>query len=920
MANDDNKKIEEQKRLEEELNKQKLEALAQEKIRREEINSTLTEYTRMLGLNGEKITDQSSALETLLSLQTQIKQQLSEMDGYDTEKLERMSELFKIIESASGEYDIQNESLSKNNKLLSNQVNILSEEEKAAKKTLDNYLGIGGRVFSISDRLTEISNITKVRLSDEDLLNKKQQFAAAMYTKVVDKIAEIGTAILNKALELDDASRNLMKTAGFSYNEAVEGLMRSSAMAAAAGVPIANLSKSMAVLKENFSGYTNLTAAEKTKVDQMTAALDNMGLSAEASAAFLDTSTKSLGMSLTQSQGYLSSLKGFADQTGISMQRVSRDLASNAKELAKFGDQAGTVFKELETASKQLGIEMSRLLQITEQFVTFDNAAIAAGKLNAVLGGDFINSIDLLSASMNDPVEAMQMFRDAMDRSGQSFADMDNGMKRVVAQAMGMSVEEAGKLFAQDINTATRAMREQAATQETLNELSGQMTDLQTKLKTAFAALYPALEPIIKTLGYFVDLFTKVMVTIGEFVQKSETTQFILKALAVTVGGLATAIGILGTVLLPVIGTWFSFKMVGGSITGIFGLMKKDLLSLIGLFTGATAPVGALATETAALEAEFFAMGAAGPAAGGGAEAAGAGAATGGSSAAAGAIGFIELGAAILMIGAGIGIAAAGLALLVTSFKGLGDAAWPAAVAVIGFTVAFGLLILGLISLVSGPQAAFTAAAILVLESVGAAAVMIGLGMALAGAGIALVIGALSLLANSSAELVKAMNSITDDTLGRYTQLIFIFSSLADEIERIGDTDVLQSLAKNPITINSQALQTLEKDSATINSQALQSLEKELPTINSQTTQSLEKTPIIANSDKLEGVNTKLPSPSTTLEFQLGATTSREGAELSKEEKTIKVQIDINSPINLDGRQLGDFVTTKVQDVVFSTV
>jgi hypothetical protein len=666
-----------------------------------------------------------------------------------------------------------------------------------------------------------------------------------------------------------------MKTAGFSYDEAVGGLMRSSAMAAAAGVPIANLSKSMAVLRENFSGYTNLTATEKTKVDQMTAALDNMGLSAEASAEFLDISTKSLGMSLTQSQGYLSSLKGFADQTGISMQRISRDLASNAKELAKFGDQAGTVFKELETASKQLGIEMSRLLQITEQFVTFDNAAIAAGKLNAVLGGDFINSIDLLSASMNDPVEAMQLFRDAMDRSGQSFADMDNGMKRVIAQAMGMSVEEAGKLFAQDINTATRAMREQAATQETLNELSGQMTDLQTKLKTAFAALYPALEPIIKTLGYFVDMFTKAMVAIGEFVQESETTQFILKVLAVTVGGLATAIGVIGTVLLPVLGTWISFKMVGGSITGIFGLMKKDLLALTGLFTGATAPVGALATETAALEAEFFAMGAAGPAAGGGAQAAGNGAAAGGSAAAAGAIGFMELGAAILMIGAGIGIAAAGLALLVLSFKDLGDAAEPAAYAVVGFTIAFGLLIGGLILLVAGPQAAAVAAAIGVLEVVALIAVQIGAAMALAGAGIALVIGALSLLASSSAELVKAMNSISDDTLDRYTQLVFIFSALADEITRIGDTDVLQSLTKNPIALNS---------------------------------------------GKLEGTSAKVASPSTKLEFELGETTSTEGVELSKEEKTIKVQIDINSPINLDGRQLGDFVATKVQDVVFSTV
>lgn len=858
--------------LQKKLEEQRLEALAKQKAAQEQINEILREQGRLLGISIDTITDQQSATETILQLHEQIKNVMVNMDGYDTKKLDQVNNLISSIKKVALLYNANTAEIDNSNDLLQKQVDIVTEEEKAAKKMLDNYLGIGGEVFSISDRLTEISNITKIRLSDEELLNKRQEFAAAMYTKVVDKISEIGTAILTKSLELDNASRNLMKTAGFSYNEAVEGLMRSSAMAAGAGIPIANLSKSMAVLKENFSGYTTLTATEKTKVDQMTAALDNMGLSAEASAAFLDTSTKSLGMSLTQSQGYLSSLKGFADQTGISMQRISRDLASNAKELTKFGDQAGTVFKELETASKQLGIEMSRLLQITEQFVTFDNAAIAAGKLNAVLGGDFINSIDLLSASMNDPVEAMQLFREAMDRSGQSFADMDNGMKRVIAQAMGMSVEEAGKLFAQDINTATRAMREQAATQETLNELSGQMTDLQTKLKTAFAALYPALEPIIKTLGYFVDVFTKAMVAIGEFVQESETTQFILKALAGVVGVLAVAIGTVGTVLLPLLGTWASFKMIGGGLTGVFALMKKDFLALIGLFSATTVPAGALTGEMAALEAEFFAMGTAGPAAGAGAKIAGKGAAEGGVAAAAGTPGFLGIGMAILAIGTGIGIAAAGLALLVISFKDIGDAAGPAAQ---GILYVLGAVTAMVITLALMASTGVSEAAALTLFGIGSAIAYIGAGIALASAGLALLVASFGFAAESSAQMAEALNLISEDTLSKYVQLIFIFSALADEIERIGDTEVLQSLAKNPITINS---------------------------------------------GKLEGTSAKVTSPSTKLEFELGETTSTEGVELSKEERTIKVQIDINSPINLDGRQLGDFVTTKVQDVVFSIV
>jgi hypothetical protein len=112
---------------------------------------------------------------------------------------------------------------------------------------------------------------------------------------------------------------------------------------------------------------------------------------------------------------------------------------------------------------------------------------------------------------------------------------------------------------------------------------------------------------------------------------------------------------------------------------------------------------------------------------------------TGGSS-------LITMAGAALMIGAGIAVAALGLAKLVQSFNGLGSAAGPAALGIIGFTVAFGLMMVGLMALVAGPQAAFAAGAVGVLVAVGAAAMMIGGGMYLATAGVANMTNALSSL------------------------------------------------------------------------------------------------------------------------------------------------------------------------------
>lgn len=846
-------------------------------LRKKEIEM-LQERARLLGESVDLSGSDQEKVAELVRLQGVLKEQLSEMDGLDGRRIDSISEMLESLSKVSELEGLGSEELKKKLALLDKQAQILKDEQVNAEKTLDNYLGIGKEVFSIKDRVSEIQSISKLRLTDEQMLLKQQQVAAAMYTKMVDKISQISGAVLDVSLSLDNSARNLMKTANFSYDEAVGSLLDASTMAAGAGISMEKLGSSMVTLKENFSGYTELTGESKNKVLEMTAALDNMGLSAQAQAKFMDMSTKSLGMSMGQSQNFLMSMKGFADQAGVSMGKISKDLEANASSLANFGSQGVKVFKEMELASKQLGIEMSRLFSITEKFTTFEDAAMAAGKFNAVLGGDFINSVDLLSASMEDPVQAMTLFKDAMDNSGKSFDDMDNGMKRVVAQAMGMSVEEAGRMFAMDINTATSAMREQAATQETLNELSGKMTDLTTKLKTAWAALYPALEPIINGMGSVIDVFTEAMVSIGSFIKENEWLITTMKVVAVVVTGIGGAIATLGAVILPVVGTFMSLRFTGVGLRSVFNLMKGDLASLKGFFFGSAGSGKVLDKSMEDLEKQFFKTGASSGAAATGTATVGTTTSTAGSAAKKGAAGFLSAAVGILAIGAGVALAAGGLSLLVSSFKGLGDAAGPAAAAVVGFTVAFGLLMIALLSMVTGPQAIASAAAIALLTGIGTAALMIGGGMALAGAGIGLVVGSISLLTSSSAELIQQMNLITDDTLERYTELVDIFAALAEEVSKIGDTGVIQGLAAGSVSLSTQNK------------------------VNTSMTSEMSK----------------VTSPSTNLEFSLGATTSNQNSNLEKQDKAIIINIAIDSPIKLEEKPLGRFVHKITEEILAS--
>lgn len=92
----------------------------------------------------------------------------------------------------------------------------------------------------------------------------------------------------------------------------------------------------------------------------------------------------------------------------------------------------------------------------------------------------------------------------------------------------------------------------------------------------------------------------------------------------------------------------------------------------------------------------------------------------------------LAFGAAVLMVGAGLGIAALGMSKLVESFSGLGDAAGPAAVAVLGLSAAFAIMVPSLVAL-----ATTSAATIGPMLALGAAVMLIGGGVAIASLGLA---------------------------------------------------------------------------------------------------------------------------------------------------------------------------------------
>ena len=271
------------------------------------------------------------------------------------------------------------------------------------------------------------------------------------------------------------------------YNQQIAAVSVSSR---AAGITAAEQGKAFEELYTGMSSFTELNKNEQTNLAETTMLLGKLGVAAGDQSKILDQMTRTLGKSAAGAAHTLKDLTGAAIDIGVAPGKMVKDFAASFSELSKFGDNAIDVFKDLSVQSKKTGIEVSRLMAITKKFDTFEGAATAVGKLNAILGGPYLNSIDMLNASESERIEQI---RTTLQLSGQQFEALNKFEKMAIADALGMSVEETGRLM----KMSTAEMQMQAITQAELAEKAADVQTMVEKIKSALSTLALDMQPVI---------------------------------------------------------------------------------------------------------------------------------------------------------------------------------------------------------------------------------------------------------------------------------------------------------------------------------------------------------------------------------------------------------------------------------------
>ncbi|MHA2054716.1 MAG: hypothetical protein ACW99F_14085 [Candidatus Hodarchaeales archaeon] len=198
-------------------------------------------------------------------------------------------------------------------------------------------------------------------------------------------------------------------------------------------------------LFSSFRSFTLLAPQSQRALVKQASAMTRLGISTQTTAQNQEILIKAMGMTSQQAIATNEDLAAFALDIGEAPAKIANDFAAVGPKLAKYGKSGTKVFKQLAAQSKATGVEMGKLLAMTEKFDTFEGAAQSAGQLNAMLGGPLLNSVQLLTATESERVD---LIRNAVNATGRSFESMNRFEKQAIAQAAGIGdVADAVRLF-----------------------------------------------------------------------------------------------------------------------------------------------------------------------------------------------------------------------------------------------------------------------------------------------------------------------------------------------------------------------------------------------------------------------------------------------------------------------------------------
>tara|TARA_Y100000592_G_C5481029_1_gene325510 strand:- start:5909 stop:8380 length:2472 start_codon:yes stop_codon:yes gene_type:complete len=728
------KEVTEQKKEHVELDRT-LDLLAEDRLRRQakearnrqdkidDMNLELKTMQQFGMMRDAEIRQQEIILEEMRKIED-LQKNISNMkqkgitEGQELLKLE--DQLATAVSKFNEEYKEVDLTVENLNKKLDEQDDLVDNLKENVSEYDDILGGIASKIGLGNSKLLKTvqgwTNIGKKIASSKEEQEKFAKAAKQMFS-VRNIAASLLESYIGLALEIDNAGAKMAAATGAGTK--FQGVLSDIKLEGyEMGRSIENTSQALLAFNDNLIGMTDMSFESVKQLGAMGADFQRLGVSGQEFTQTLNIMTKSMGVSNKRAAELTQELAMIGTNIGLSSQRMIKDFSAASSVLAAQGTKSIKIFKNLAAAARNSGVEMSELLGIAQKFDTFADAAETTAKLNAVLG----SQMSATRMLMMDEDKRIEQIIKSVQASGQQFSQMDKFTQKAIANAAGISdMAKANQIFGMSLGAYRRSQKE-------INK----QADVQQKFADAIKATIPLQEK-------FANL-------IQSIVNNKEFMGFLNGAIS----GIETVVSVL-TMLNKVTGGYLPVViMLGGAIQILGAFLAPFGAALFGVAKGILA-MGKSADEVddkipnisrnVSVSIQMI-----------------------GTAAGKAAFGLFMISVAAIAVGTGIYIAAMGVVELVKAFGGLGDAAMPAAIGL----VAFSLAIYGIVA---------------ALASLSGASIALGPGLAVLGV-LAVVMIGISMAASTIADSLERMGDSITASITALTTGLTNASLIADVIRK----------------------------------------------------------------------------------------------------------------------------------------
>jgi len=389
-------------------------------------------------------------------------------------------------------------------------------------------------------------------------------------------ISTVTQQSIQLALAQDQANVAFAKATGQgdAFNDAIMSL---EANLYTAGVTSDEAGQAVQSLFTNVTDFTEMSEKQQAVLGQNVALLQELGVSSETAAKNIQFSTKVLGMSVNQSARLQRELLTFAQDLGVSADQIASDFASMGPQIAALGADGVDAFRRLEVQSKNTGLALNEIVGIVEKFDKFDTAAQSVASLNALLGGPYLNTLELVAET--DPSKRFEILKKRIDAAGLSFDQMDYYQRKAIASSIGLNEQQLALMMRGRLDLIQEPQKS-AADIEALAEQTAQFNTVMEELGQIMRSVAISIGPVI-------TMFKDVLQAAQPFFQY--VIPLLLGAGAAVAAALEApflAVGLAVLGVLHAMSSLYHFFFVGNSpsFLDVLGLVSESMSGLTGVF------------------------------------------------------------------------------------------------------------------------------------------------------------------------------------------------------------------------------------------------------------------------------------------------------------------------------------------------